>query len=245
MPALRPNGTPVSLPLLSVDICLQYNGTLAEGTKVNVSAVGFLYPDGQKVNIPSIFVAGSQNKENIVNNPVWVGFEGASLYNESNANFLTPNGEAPVALEAVDASMLRIPRWSDSGSLWPYYQSITWDIQGDYHPYLIVLFNNGTDTSEYYSDYTVHVSGSDVIQQENYARISTWLAVILFFFTVIASLPILWGLTPKKFKEKLAVFDETQKAQSDSAANCQPPHQQNQPNPETPKEVSKHQHKGK
>jgi hypothetical protein len=196
--------------LLSVDLYLTYSGTLGERTKVSVYATGNIYPQGKKDLKDSI---------DICSYPVGLGFEGASLYNESEARYDLPQGEFLLPLNS-SFTEITTAKW-DPDNPWTLYQNITWDMQGDYYPYIILYFNNGTVSTPTYPDYRIHVNGPEVFEQENYARISTWLALLLFAFTVTISLPILYALFPENWLKWLHLEDEPSNSEI-STFICQP-----------------------
>lgn len=193
-----------NLPLATVDVCLLYQGALAEGTKVDVSAVGFVYPDGLNVMNP----ASLTDKTGMVtkwDHSITIGFEGATPYDLSIAQFQTPQGEFPVLLNEADSLQMR----ECSNNALPVYQTIKWDLQGDYSPFVIVGYSNKTVISHTYTNSKIHVSGKDIIQQENYARINTWLAIVLFVFTLIMSGELLYKLRPDFISQLFGIECDT------------------------------------
>ncbi|MGB8219849.1 MAG: hypothetical protein WCE46_05640 [Methanoregula sp.] len=177
-------------PYFSADIFLRYYGTLTERQPVYVSTGGFVYPpDGQKL-------IGTKNPS--FNYSVLVGYTGASLYNETISNpavpFIGGQTYAPLVENStpqISSIPVDLPQ-----SLFPWNQIITWDVQGDYYPYIMIKFSNGTEITQTYPDYKIHINGYDVVQQEKYTRVSTWLAIVLFFLTVILSGEIFYKVSP-------------------------------------------------
>jgi hypothetical protein len=191
------NSSP-QFPLFSVDIGLQYNGDLVEGTPVNVSAIGFVYPEGQKV------ISGiSDDNQNIIYKHVAiVGFNNAIVYNESikpadrwEDNFIW--GETYVnLLERTTPNRAR----SDINSqpINPVLQTIVWTSEGDYYPFVSIVTHEN-ETRQYthaYQNMKIHVSGEELKRQENVNRINTWLTIALFCFTLIMSCEFLFKLCP-------------------------------------------------
>ena len=186
---------PTYLPLFNVDICLEYVGTLVEGKEVTVRAYGRAYPEGRKVLQSAAIFDSSGIQTDFFNHSVDVGFVGASLYNESSAVFISPGGQFPVNLMPADEFNVATSR---SSSTWAIYQFIKWDNQGYYYPYIHIDFSNGTSVTYPYPEYTIYVGGDNEIRQERYARISTSLTIVLFFFTLVTSIGILGKFFPNK-----------------------------------------------
>lgn len=180
--------------LVTVNIALQFSGPLVEGTPVNVSAVGFVYGEGRETIKSISFFETNKNKVTFPHYAMF-GFEGASVYNESDTNFDTPNAEFPIDLQE-NSDVLTLLRW-DNEKPWPPYQSLKWDLQGDYYPILSITFNNETTVTTVYRDKKIHVSGSEIIRQERYAKISTWLAIAILVLTIVTSADLLFKLRPK------------------------------------------------
>jgi hypothetical protein len=210
-------GNPVNLPLFSINIGLQYNGTLSEGSTVYVSSVGCIYPEGRK-DIIQATLFDQYNKMTVQNYSVVFGFEGASLRRLPETIFDTPHGEFPI--DFINADRLQIYPES-SLSTWPMRQAIVWNNQGDYHPYTIISFKNGTTVYVPYQRAVIHVDGLDVIRQERYSRINTWLAIVIFFFTVVTSFTLLYQLRPKTISKILGVNEEIQNPNSNSSTDKQ------------------------
>ncbi len=185
------NGSIIGTPLVSVNIALQYSGELVEGSKVNVSASGLAYPEGRKI-IPNISVPTNETFQHFA----ILSFTGATIYNQSEkVVFNSPNGEFPVNLQE-DRDRLTFPKWNDSDP-WPFYQTIKWDIQGDYYPILTIPFENGTRIEFRYTDKIIHVGGSEVARQERFDEVTTWLTIAVLLFTIIVSIESLQRLIPK------------------------------------------------
>lgn len=186
-----------NMPLCSIDLSLQYYGPLVEGTPVDIAAVGFIYPNGQKI-IHS--VAGNNG---VIPYAARVGFEGASVYDESvvpingaQVNFVGGQFYVPLNEETgykrvkSDYPATKIP-------LKPVYQKIFWSVQGDYDPFVVIGFKNETGFSTImYPDIRVHVDSIEVKKQENYSKISTWLTIALLLFTLLTAGSLLWELSP-------------------------------------------------
>ena len=75
-------------------------------------------------------------------------------------------------------------------------QMITWETEGDYHPYVIFPYaTNGSELAVTFPDYIIHVKSSDSLIEGDRARINYWLAIVLFILTIIMAIPIIneWG----------------------------------------------------
>jgi len=190
----------------SVNILLQYDGTLAEGTPVNVTVLGSIYPKGYG------FVTGLIDKNTNVIYPytITTGFEGAIIPNGSYDFFGTGKAELPTKLQ-IGGKDVVLANQSSSEKL-PVSYTITWETQGDYSPYLeIPCYSSGVyqTITVPYSDYKVYVASSDVIRQENYSRIQTALTIVLFIFTLISGIDYVIFQLPVKQREDNTSDEQT------------------------------------
>ncbi len=215
-----PGGDIENLPLFSVHILLLYDGELIEGKKVDVIAVGYVYPDGQKLLSPpekivqtvKYYDSQGNGEEVDLNYIVLGGIEGAEHYQDSEAILPFSRGRFPVLMHDYNNTQkLRIFRLTEEQKGSRPHATITWNTQGDYSPFIIFVDSNKTINSIKYSEFKVHVSGSEVAKQEKYARISTWLAIVLFFFTLIESISYLRRLNPDFFSTLLRLIETKQK----------------------------------
>ena len=184
------------LPLLSVQILLSYEGYLSERKKVNVTATGVVYNEG-KTEVISL--VGHNMQTMAYGHYVSIGFEGTSPYNESDQNAFS-TGEFIINLEEAPNDTLQSIILKKSvlvNSSLPKYPEITWETQGDYYPYVVVYFNNSSSVRSTFTDYKIHVSGTDIEQQEKYSRINTSLTIVLFVFSLVASMELLSRAFPK------------------------------------------------
>jgi hypothetical protein len=196
-----PNNTVKGLPMVSVDVAIQYSGTLIEQTPVNIGANGYVYADGigkiAGLNVPEL---------NIDFDTVLIlGFEGAN-FNDTNTNVQhLPFGQIYINLrndENATKIHYSVPK---SDQPLEVLQTLKWDVQGDYSPYTTILFSNGTSVTTLYPQYKIHVSGSEVVAQEHYSRVNFWLSVALFFFALVEAPRYLSPLLPRKWQEKLGI----------------------------------------
>jgi len=160
---------------LSVDVYLTYTGTLATGTIVDLATIGFLYPEGQqKIDWVS------------------VGFEGSSYYlatSNTPAQFRPQLENSDAYTQSIDA---------------PILGTITWDTQGDYYPFIILNFKNGSaPLTVNYQDqnHKIHVSGSDVVQQEYYNRKNTAIIVDGILLGVPSAAVLILNFSKRKPEE--------------------------------------------
>jgi len=185
------NNTP---PMVTLDIALQYSGPLVAGTPVDVSAAGRISPKGEE-SITYLMYTNASGETESFQHYVTFGFQGATLYNESQKDdFNTPSGEFPINLEEYGGYFLR--KWNASRP-WPRYQTIKWDTEGDYYPIVDVPFWNKSTVRITYPDKAIHVGGPDILIQERYAKISLWLSLAFFVFTIVTSVELLFKLQPK------------------------------------------------
>jgi hypothetical protein len=143
---LNENGTFEGLPLFSLTITYSYEGILAEGTDFFITASGSLYPEGQETI-----------------DKVEVGYEEA-IYADGSFRNYPPLFNA--SLYPSECYTMQIP---PQGSVWVL--PIKWTSTGDYYPYLVVTYKNGSDTTTVnISDGKVHVFGRDTLLQDEYNR---------------------------------------------------------------------------
>jgi hypothetical protein len=195
----------LDFPILSLDILLSYNGYLVEGTPVNVSALGHVYGDSKNDILSEIQNDQPMTVDQLLSpstkippgHYISIGFEGATIFNQLET--APPTGELLVNLHETEANSTPIfyQRRVMQNFTLPKRQ-ITWENQGDYSPYVIIYYKNGTASRIVFDDYKIHVVGSDVLQQEKYSRINTSITIVLFFFSVIASIELLVRLNSKK-----------------------------------------------
>jgi hypothetical protein len=213
----RVDGKFVNLPLFSVDIALEYNGILAEMKPVKVASNGYVYAEGQKL-ISSGNVSYSLNNDlEMYPYVAIVGFDGAQLYNQTDPSAINslPNGQIAVNLQpSSDPYIVYRPATPLSPSITK--EVITWGTQGDYSPFITIIYkNNNTPSTILYPYEKIHISGSDIDRQEKYAKTNTWLSIALFFFTLIASLTLLFQLAPSRLR-KLFIIEEEEDEIEDS-----------------------------
>lgn len=177
---------------IDVEIVLTYNGTMVERQPILMEASGTL---------PSQFVQKIS--------AVSVSFEGASPY--SGITFtpgfgvvLFPTETAPSGLPIVLG-----------GGLVGDSALIKWVVQGDYYPTMIISYKNFStpDTVIGYQDFRLHISPSEVVQQERYSRINNVLTIALFSFATIESLVLISKFLPKKWLVDTERYGNEQTAQ--------------------------------
>lgn len=143
---IYPNGTELGLPLFSLTITYSYNDTLAQGVPFLLYAGGSIYPEGQQTV-----------------DRVDVGYHGASFNDSSFRNYL-PTFTATLYKSSVYTT--QVPPQGIINML-----AIKWNSEGDYYPYIHIVFKNGTMPIDFtIQDGKVHVYGLNVIQQEQFNR---------------------------------------------------------------------------
>ena len=210
------NGTITNLPLMTIEIVLQYQGILAEGSKVDVYAVGFIHHNEN-------FVQKVRVNDSVVANVAVVGFENAIPYNKSDWPNFVSSGQIPIFLEYQPTPTAYLPDTTMPPRL--MRESITWNSQGDYSPFITFLYYNGTDATVITQDYPeqkIHVSGSDIVRQEKYSRINTWITIALFVFTTITILQLLVYLIPKRYLAWFLSEDGDSHAENKPPAQTEP-----------------------
>jgi hypothetical protein len=173
--------------LFSADIYLIYDEPLVEGTIVTVKGVGLLYPNGQKV----IGSFKNNNTGEIFHNAAIGGFREAFSFNKSSPhdtkyNF---NGAFPILFKNSSMPLAVIP--DKDIQLLPIIQQIHWENQGDYLLYVLFPYSNGTSRIFLFDDNKIHVNGPEIMWQEKFSEINTWLSIVLLVFTVITTIKLL------------------------------------------------------
>ena len=169
------NGTWLTGPSFTIEIFLEYSGNLAEGLPVELMVIGSLYPPGAQT-IASVDV----------------GFVGSLYY----------SAEGPALSNVPPIIRVNLQNTSTYGLIIPSdvmpSKTITWDVQGDYSPFITIISRNGSKPNTViYQDYKIHVSPFVVVQQEKYSRINTTLSTALFIFAVVESLALIVRFLPK------------------------------------------------
>lgn len=192
---------PIDEPIVSLDICLNYTGTLVEGKKVDVSAVGFVYREGQKILVNNTDIMYPDGGHVLMNYSAIVGFEGASVYDTSDITYLSPQGEFPLNLQEDNSSIVKTA--NQKGGPWPVYQFIKWNLPGDYYPFIILRFRDGSFNVIRYTDFKVPIGDLNIIQQEKNTRINTSLTFALLGLTLILCIQVLFEVLPDEINFNL------------------------------------------
>ena len=208
MGLINDTGTIVNCEALSIDMILQYDGVLSEGTPVSITAHGFLYPGGREIITPLV-----TSKNEIIPNAILVGFDSASSYDRSQ-NIIGSGSEFPLSLDNVDTIQYYNSSQLIRSEDFPITQKIVWDTQGEYSPYIIIPTHNQSITVPY-PNHKIHVSGKDLVLQGEYARISAVLAIVLYFFTLISGCEILYRLRPEWVSKLLGVESDSKSASNE------------------------------
>jgi len=140
------NGTE-GLPLFSLTITYSYNDTLAQDVPFLLYVSGSIYPEGQQTI-----------------DRVDVGYQGTDWGDNSFRNY-PPTFTAK--LYNADVYSMQIPPKGTIQML-----VLKWDSEGDYYPYIHIVYKNGTSPTDVViqQDGKVHVYGLDVIHQEEFNR---------------------------------------------------------------------------
>jgi hypothetical protein len=132
---------------------------------------------------------------------VSVGFEGALTYRENRSSIIY---EMPPVFHFDDTTKI-----------------ITWEVQGDYYPYVIIYFENSSSIIHHYQDYKLHVSSIQEANQERHDRINIALGMSLFLFTIITGLGFLKYFLPKKWL--VTLYGDSNTNQNDSTKTKREP----------------------
>jgi len=194
-------------PLFNVHILLSYDGDLIEGKEVDVIAVGYANPDGQKLLAPSPSlnrIISYEGQKIDTKYLVIAGINGAEQFNEFEGLIQFSRGQFPVEMnDNNDPLHRKIFRLTDYENFSKMHNSIVWNTEGDYSPYIVFIDSNETLNVIQFPDYKIHVSGSEVEKQERYSRINTSLTIALFCFTIIQIMLVLRDINPTFFSKLL------------------------------------------
>lgn len=178
-----PKGVVLQDPNIYVDVTLQSNDTIAEGTPVLLTAVG------------SLSERFSQNVSQVM-----VGFEGSlPTYTTSNpTDVVTINPIGPAFGSVVLTPYYGKENHAKSSfgmggpDLLEKSQIIEWNVQGDYSPTLVILFNSPLNlTQQKDTNIRVHVSPASVLQDERLGRENIVISLALVGFEFGASIMIM------------------------------------------------------
>ena len=196
-PNIEPEGLTIvnisnySLPHeLAINVTLQYQGVLAEGTPVNVSANGDLYD----LNFPMKFLS--------------VGFEGANSNVSEHGEILMTN---PLTSPQINyPSQMNLALEAGAGYMLPLiatkqFETINWDASGDYTPFITIWYLNNTPITYEYPTEKIHVAESDVVIQEKFSIVNLWLTIAILFAT---SVMLILSIIPKKYLDWLVSEDK-------------------------------------
>lgn len=180
---------------LAFNITLQYQGILTEKTKVNVTTVGVVH------NLAPIeFVMVGFEHANPTNGEIFM----PNLYYTSSIDRNRPeNKNLP-----PDKVLINDPSLNNHDTDGTYVETIYWDEQGDYSPFITIYYENETHETILYPTQQIQVISPDIILQERYARTNTWISIALFVFTIVTILPIMSNLLPKRYLSRFISFDE-------------------------------------
>lgn len=179
----------LSTEKLAINVTLQYQGTLAEGTPINVSAGGNLYDISLPIKILAVGFESANsnigdNGEIIMRNPLTspiIGYPAQTDLNLEEHGFLF----RPVATKN--------------------FETISWDAPGDYTPYITIWDLNNTPVTYEYPTKKIHVSASDVTIQEKFSFVNLWLTYAILFAT---SVMLILAIIPKKYLDLLVAEDK-------------------------------------
>jgi hypothetical protein len=208
----------INASIIWFEILINYTGEIAERQPVTVWAYGTLSPEiSQQIHDVSI------------------GFEGALPYVESGTVVSITPAYAGVDLvpNATVSSNVGLP--INLGALLAGDpQTINWQVQGDYYPTITIGYNSVyyvNYTVQNYPDFRIHVSASDVVQQEKYSKINTALSIALVLFAFVESLNFIARFVPTdRLKNWIeAQLQETSRYKKQPAKNPQATSQKNKP----------------
>jgi hypothetical protein len=178
-----PEGIVLVNPDVYVDVTLQSNDTISEGTPVLLTAVGSLSPRvSQNVTQVEVVFEGalpvidaSNPTQTVTMNTVGTPFGSVVLYPHSGKGNYTKSSFGMGGPDLVGSSHI-----------------IQWNVQGDYSPTLIILFNSPTNlTQEKVSDIRIHVSPASVLQEERFGHENIVISLALVLFEFGASMMII------------------------------------------------------
>jgi hypothetical protein len=188
-----------NFPEILFNLTLQYRGVLTERTKVNVSAIGIIDTDHASPfnDNPIAFViigfdhANPPEGEILMLNPLIV--EPFDNYSELKQKPLI-----------VDNLLSRSHNLTEG----TYANTIFWEDQGDYTPYITITYRNKTSKIVEYPNQKVHVVSPDIINQEKNSRVNTLISIVLLIFSTITMLQLIVELFPETYLNQVVYDDE-------------------------------------
>jgi hypothetical protein len=199
------NGTRTEPIWVHLDIYLKYkDGVLVAGTPVDVYILGIITSEGQKQLRPV-----GIGKDGKISN-IEFTFVGATKYNRTD-----PNHSYPESWE--DVFLVPMPD-NQTDKYWPFNTldkvpdvvsktTLLWDTEGDYSPIIYAYDKNDTPFTKEYPFQKIHVSGSDIIRQENYSKVNQALTIAVLLFTILEGIKLLSEYYPKKKKLSRLVLE--------------------------------------
>ena len=183
-----PNGTATTDVMFSIVVTAVYNTTLVVGDPVYINAWGSLLPKGQQII-----------------SQVLVGYQSASYYSPYISDVVT---EFPANLSKMNQDPYVRPYWiPDVNNLTNFNNPIKWTSEGDYYPYVQIVFFNGTMTNYPVNMGNLYVNGLDTIQQQqnnlqqsDSTRRTNWIIVDLFL------VPVMLGIIAFVLKVKIKEY---------------------------------------
>jgi hypothetical protein len=182
LPPPNNKGQMVTDDTISIELAINYSGTLGEGKLVQVSAYGtynaYVYPD---IDYTAIIWNGASP------------YGAIGSYTGANIQRLYPSNTHPHHSFTISLSNYLI---GDSLSL-------CWRVEGDYFPSIEVHFKNGTVLSEGLNqdpDYIIHVNSGVILRQENSERMNNSIGIATFSFSLVNG-PALGAYILRKMKK--------------------------------------------
>lgn len=188
--------------IFTIVLYLKYDEPLVEESQVQVTGYGIQYQNDQKLIDP-----GFTDFEGI-NYPSCAQVVFQSAISKTKNNAMVSGGSLPVYLFNSDEQVPILFEINQSSAFLNflgapniYSEIVSWDTEGDYSPIVVIRLVNGTRLIIPYNDHKIRVNPYEVARQNNYTKINTWLAIVLFFFTIVTTAPILHGLGKKVYED--------------------------------------------
>lgn len=201
--------------LCTVDLYLNYTGTLAEEVSIDVYAMGCKYADGEGIDHVSIRFSGASDYVESGQ----VIRTGSPLFNPMliNQSLLRSYSDTTTGVGSEETGFIPQSEYGILRKPPSVLGTIVYNVHGSYYPSLTLWFNNGSSVSaEYpYYNHRIYVVGSDVVLQEKETikgNTMTFYGIILG----VLNIPALGAFIFKQFihKNKTSNGDQSQSQRS-------------------------------
>lgn len=179
-----PNGTQATDVMFTMQVTVVYNSTLIIGDPVYIDTIGAIFPKGQQII-----------------SQVCLGYQDSSHYSPGIIDVVT---QFVVNLTKLNQYAMPFFYEPNVNNLTGYYPPIMWTSEGNYYPYVQIIYKNGTVINYPVNTGNLYVNGLSTIQQQvntlqqaDSNRRTNWIIVDIFL------IPVMLGITAFILKVKI------------------------------------------